>query len=191
MSVTLPSRRWPLFLSIPIFGLVSFIVVFFFSIAYLTIVFPDTGNNLPMETGELSGWQVSLFLSLSASLSATLVGMLSWGLLIVRPWRWLQTQHWRMTALFGGLIGLIEIIVTSCLMWVVYVSFLFFLTQHSGESVNVIILLVPGSIGLGIITLAILASTSKGLVFLGGAAAGIGCALLARRIFSERSSTSR
>jgi hypothetical protein len=185
MGVTLPSRRWPLFMSIPIFGLFSLIVVFFFSLAYLNIAFPDPGNGLPTEPGDLSGAQVAFLFPLSAGLSAALAGMLSWGLLMVLRWRWLQTQHWSVTALFGGLIGLIEIISTFCMMWVIYTFFLLLLTQPPiDQAIRLLVILPLGSIGLAVFTLGILAYTTKGLVFLGGIIVGMGFALLARRIFS-------
>ena len=137
------------------------------------------------EPGELSGPQVVSLLSLSASVSAALVGMLCWGLLMVRPWRWLQTQHWSMTALLGSLISLIEIISTSSLMWVVYIFFILAITRPPSDPASSVFVLLPlGSLGLGIVTLAVVAVTSKGLVFFGGIAAGMGFALLARRIFS-------
>ena len=184
MGITLPSRRWPLFLSIPTFGFFSFIVVFSFSLAFLNIVFPGLGNSLPTEAGDLSMSQGNFFLALSAGLSAAQVGMLSWGFLVVRSWRWLQMQHWSMAALFGGLIGLIEIICISCLMWVIFIFFLFFLIPYSINDIIHILLILPlTSIAFGIFTLIILAVTTKGLVFLGGIAVGMGFALLARRVF--------
>jgi hypothetical protein len=193
MSVTTPTRRRPLLLSIPAFGLFSFTVVFFFTLVYLNVAFPDTSNNLPAETGELSGWLVASLISLSAGMSAALSGMLSWGFLIVRPWQWLQTRHWGVTALFGVLIGLIEIIFTSFQTWLTsFFLLLLFLFLFSGPPPGfsighslLLLLLAPlGCIWLAFITLVILAVTTKGLVFLGGVAAGAMFALLARRVFS-------
>jgi hypothetical protein len=185
MGVTLPSRRCPLFLSIPTFGLFSFIVVFSFSLAYLKITFPDTGNSLPMEAGDLSASQGYFFLSLSAGLSAAIAGILAWRFLMVPRWQWLQMQHWSIAALLGSLIGLIEIISTSYLMWIIYIFFLLLFTQPPiDQAIRLLVILPFGSIGLAVLTLAILAFTTKGLVFFAGTIVGIGFALLARRIFS-------
>lgn len=187
MGVTLPSRRWPLFLSIPAFGLFSLIVVFLFSLTYLHVAFPDPGISLhlPTEPGTLSGAQVAFLVALSAGLSAAITGMLAWGLLMVPRWRWLQEQHWSITALFGGLISMIEIISTSCMMWVVYVFFLLLLTQPPiDQAIRLLVILPFGSISLGVFTLVILAYTTKGLIFFGGIVVGMGFAVLARRVFS-------
>lgn len=185
MDVTLPSRRWPLSLSIPIFGLFSFIVVFFFSLAFLNIAFPDPGSSLPVGPGELSGAQVAFLFSLSAGLSSAIAGMLAWRFLIVSRWQWLQVQHWSIMALFGSLIGLIEIVATSYLMWIIYVFFLLLLTQPPiDQAISLLVILPFGSIGLAVFALVILAYTTKGLVFFGGTIVGMGFALIARRVFS-------
>jgi hypothetical protein len=74
---------------------------------------------------------------------AAFAGMLAWRFLMVPRWRWLQMQHWSLTALFGSLISLIEIISTSCLMWIIYVFFLLLLTYPPIEDAIHVLLILP------------------------------------------------
>ncbi len=185
MNTSTTSQKWPISSSIPVFGLFSFIVVYLFSLAFLNSVSPEIRNNLPLQTGELNGQQIVSLLSINAGIAAALAGMHFWGLLIVLPWKWLQAQHWSMTALFGGLVGLIEIVCTSALMWIGFTIILIAITQPPiATAIQVLALLPISSVGLGIFTLAIVAVASKGTVFLVGIAAGTVFALLARRLFS-------
>ncbi|TMC22345.1 MAG: hypothetical protein E6J34_06450 [Chloroflexi bacterium] len=186
MRVPATSRRWPLSFSIPTFGLFSFCVAFFFSFAFLNFLSPQDWKDLsPTKAGELSGPQIVSFLSLSAGMAAAGSGMLLWGLLIVLPWKWLQTKAQGMTVLFGSLIGLIEILCTSCIMWVIYVLLILFILPPSSDTANTLLALLPsGSLGLGIFTLVIVSFASKGIVFLVGIGTSLFFALLARRIFS-------
>jgi hypothetical protein len=184
MNVTPTSRRWPLFLSIPIFGLFSFCVALFFSLAYLYFLSPESWKNLPpRESGGLSGPQFVSCLSLSAGLSAALWGMFFWKLLILRSWRSLGDQPSHRTILFGGLVGFLELICTPALMWLFYMLFLIGLTRPS-LAPHDLALVFPGIGALGVITLIFVTHTSRGLVFLIGIGASIFFALLARRIFS-------
>jgi hypothetical protein len=117
-------------------------------------------------------------------MAAALSGMFFWGLLIVRPWQWLQTKFWGITALFGSLIGLLEIICTSWLMWVFYVLFLLFILPPSSDIIHHLPAhFLLAILGLGIFTLIVVSTGSKGVIFLVGIGAGIFFALLARRIF--------
>jgi hypothetical protein len=183
MRISPISRR---FTSIPIFGLFSLFVVSFFSLAFLIFSHPEAWKDLPSrEVGELSGLQVILVLSLSAGVAAAGSGMLLWRLLILLPWQWLQTRSWGFTALFGGFVGLIEIICTSWLMWIIYILFLLLIVPASHDITSQLLPLLPlGTLGLGIFTLVIVSVGSKGVVFLVGIGASMSFALIARRIFS-------
>lgn len=186
MRIFLNSRR---FLAIPAFGLFSLIVVFFFSLAFLSFSHPEVWKDLsPTEAGELSGPQGVLLLSLSAGMAAALSGMLSWGLLITLPWQWLRTRSWRMMALFGGLIGLIEIIWTSWLMWIIYLFLFSLIIRPSFSDIMQLLPLIPlGIPGMVIFTVVVVSFGSKGSVFLIAIGAGMFSALLARLILSQDS----
>lgn len=184
MNIPLTSRR---FLSIPAFGLFSLVVVFFFALAFLSFSQPEIWKDLsPTDAGDLSGPQSALLLSLSAGVSAALWGMIFWGLLITLPWEWLRTRSWRMTALFGSLIGLIEIIWTSWFMWIIYLLLFFLIIQPSSGIASQLFPLLPlGILGMGFFTVVVVSFASKGSVFLIAIGAGMFCALLARLILKD------
>lgn len=186
----MPPMKRP-FMSIPLFGLFSFLVVFIFSLAFLSFLQPEAWKDPPLrQAGELSGQQVVFFLSLSASIAAALSGMLVWTLLIVLPWQWLTVKSSRITALFGSLIGLIEIISTACLMWMVYDFFLLATLPPPDISTLLTVFNPLAIIVLGIFTLAIVIIESKGIIFLVAIVASMLFTLLARRISVERHASS-
>jgi hypothetical protein len=185
MVVTPSSRRWPLSFSTPVFGLFSALVAFLFSYVYLTFLFHVNLNETsPTDVSDLSERQVFSLMLLCVSVAAALCGMLFWRLLMLSSWRWLATKPWSMTALFGSLVGLLEIICTPSLMWLFYESLVFFLTRPSSVAPHDLAILFPGTLLLGLFSVFFVIYTSKGFVLLIGIGASVFFALLARRIFS-------